>query len=87
MMIGNKNDLEDLRAVDSSEGVVFARTINANFFETSALSSDNVENAMNDLIEEIHRQNKSGLSMQNEDTVQLKEGREIKSKSGCCSKE
>jgi len=87
MLVGNKNDLEDMRAVESSEGVQLARSINANFFETSALSSDNVENAMNDLIEEIHRQHKSNVRPDaNDEKVKLAEGKPVKTGNGCWGK-
>lgn len=87
MLVGNKNDLEDMRAVESSEGVQLARSINANFFETSALSSDNVENAMNDLIEEIHRQHKTNVRPDpNEEKITLKEGKPVNTGNRCWGK-
>ena len=88
LLIGNKSDLADVRAVDPTEGVNFARSINANFFEASALSSDNVENAINDLVEEIHKMNKSRHSRQDpqSQSIQLKDGSEIKPRAACCAR-
>ena len=42
------------------EGETFAESINATFYETSALNSDNVEHALNDLIERIYHANNMG---------------------------
>ena len=36
-VVGNKSDLEDLRAVQSSEAAQFAASIGAQYCETSAL--------------------------------------------------
>ncbi|KAG6427229.1 hypothetical protein SASPL_111471 [Salvia splendens] len=48
MLIGNKADLVDSRAVE------FAETQNLFFFETSALSGENVEPAFLTLLQEIY---------------------------------
>ena len=42
-LIGNKNDLEDKRQVPYEEGKKFAEDNNLKFYETSALSGDNIE--------------------------------------------
>ena len=42
-LIGNKNDLEDKRQVTFEEGKKFAEENNLAFYETSALSGDNIE--------------------------------------------
>jgi GTPase SAR1 family protein len=43
MLIGNKNDLESKRAVSYEEGKAFALANGLFFMETSAKTSDNVE--------------------------------------------
>lgn len=54
MLIGNKADLVDLRTVPTEDAVEFAENQGLFFFETSALSGDNVETAFFKLLEEIH---------------------------------
>ncbi|KAL1546147.1 Ras-related protein raba3 [Salvia divinorum] len=54
MLIGNKADLLHSRAVPTEDAVEFAETQNLFFFETSALTGDNVEPAFLKLLHEIH---------------------------------
>lgn len=53
-LIGNKSDLVDQRAVPSEDAVEFAENQGLFFFETSALTGENVETAFLKLLEEIH---------------------------------
>ncbi|XP_076881941.1 ras-related protein RABA3-like [Bidens hawaiensis] len=53
-LIGNKADLEDKRAVPSEDAMEFAENQNLYFFETSALTGDNVEAAFSKLLEEVY---------------------------------
>ncbi|KAL8227850.1 hypothetical protein R6Q57_015434 [Mikania cordata] len=53
-LIGNKVDLEDKRAVPTEDAVEFAENEGLYFFETSALTGDNVEAAFFKLLEEIY---------------------------------
>ncbi|CAK9144724.1 unnamed protein product [Ilex paraguariensis] len=54
ILIGNKADLVDLRAVPMEDAMEFAENQGLFFSETSALSGDNVESAFFKLLEEIH---------------------------------
>lgn len=54
MLVGNKADLVDLRTVPTEDAVEFAESQGLCFFETSALSGDNVETAFFMLLHEIH---------------------------------
>jgi len=45
VVVGNKCDLKDLREVKTAEGVDYAKSIDAPFFETSAKEGNNVEKA------------------------------------------
>ncbi|KAI8025958.1 Ras-related protein RABA3 [Camellia lanceoleosa] len=54
MLIGNKADLTDLRAVPTEDAVEFAEDQGLFFSETSALSGDNVDSAFFRLLEEIY---------------------------------
>ena len=48
LLIGNKADLEEKRVVSHDEGAAFAAEVSMQFFETSALTGDNVSNAFQD---------------------------------------
>jgi Ras-related protein Rab-2A len=54
LLIGNKNDLEDRRAVSTAEGQAFADQHGLLFLETSAKTAYNVEAAFLRTAEEIH---------------------------------
>jgi len=45
MLIGNKSDLDNLRAIREEEGEKFARHNKMLFLETSALDGANIEEA------------------------------------------
>ena len=64
MLVGNKNDLEERRAVSVNEGVEFARSHGMLFMETSAKTAENVEKAFDMLIENVYRCEKSGVEKQ-----------------------
>jgi small GTP-binding protein len=62
MLVGNKCDLQELRAVSTDEGVGFAKTENLLFIETSALDATNVQESFKRLITEIvHKLSKTDL--------------------------
>lgn len=54
MLVGNKADLVDLRAVPAEDAIEFSEEQELFFSETSALNGDNVEKAFFRLLEEIH---------------------------------
>lgn len=54
MLIGNKADLVDLRAVPTEDAVEFAEDQGLFFSETSALKGDNVDTAFFKILEEIY---------------------------------
>lgn len=54
MLVGNKSDLSHLRAVSQEEAAAYATQNSLLFYETSALSSDNVEQAFVNLIAYIY---------------------------------
>lgn len=53
MLIGNKSDMADTRAVPTEDAVEFAEDQGLYFYETSALNGDNVELSFLKLLEEI----------------------------------
>lgn len=60
MLIGNKNDLEQRRAVSTDEGRAFAEANGLIFMETSAKTAYNVESAFISTAEKIHGKILSG---------------------------
>ena len=55
MIVGNKSDLKNLRAVKQEEASAFAEKHRLAFMETSALESSNVELAFQTIITEIYK--------------------------------
>ncbi|VVB09807.1 unnamed protein product [Arabis nemorensis] len=53
ILIGNKSDLEDQRAIPTEDAKEFAEKEGLFFLETSALNATNVENSFNTLMTEI----------------------------------
>lgn len=53
MLVGNKNDLEDLRAVTKQQGQELASQNDMLFMETSAKEATNVDEAFSALIKEV----------------------------------
>jgi GTPase SAR1 family protein len=60
MLIGNKNDLEKNRQVSREEAEKFAQENDLFFLETSAKSSDNVEEAFTKTAEAIQKKIQNG---------------------------
>lgn len=54
LLVGNKSDLKNLRAVDQDESAAFAEKEGLAFIETSALEATNVDKAFNRILTEIY---------------------------------
>ncbi|KAK9688829.1 hypothetical protein RND81_09G013900 [Saponaria officinalis] len=54
MLVGNKADLSDLRAISTEDAKSFAERENLLFMETSALDSLNVENSFTDVVTQVY---------------------------------
>ena len=61
VLIGNKSDLEDQRVISTERGQELARENNMQFFETSALNGNGVEEAFQKSIEEVDQKIRSGF--------------------------
>ena len=55
ILIGNKNDLEGERKVTEEEGLNFAKKHNCGFFETSAFTAKNIEEAFIRMAEQMYK--------------------------------
>ena len=93
ILVGNKCDLEQERAVSREEGAALARRFNCKFIETSAKSKINVENAFYDLVREIRRYNRemsghpgSGAGYGQNTPQQKLEMSSDGQSAGCCSR-
>lgn len=99
MLVGNKSDLRDLRAVSTEEAMAFAEKNNLAFIETSALEATGVDTAFQRILTEIYKlmSRKTMQTEENATTVSLPAGNSIaitaenttesqkkKKKSGCC---
>ena len=71
-IVGNKTDLAVQRVVSTAQGKQFATDNKMQFYETSALTGENVMHAFEQLIEDI-------LKARNGDSGHSKEGK------GCCT--
>lgn len=100
MLVGNKTDLEHLRAVNTDEAMFFAKQNNLFFLETSALDSTNVENAFVQLLQGLKivflerykiTQKKYNESIQSKNqtlpkttSLKITESHDKKKVGGCC---
>jgi small GTP-binding protein len=88
MMIGNKIDLKDERAVSTEEALEKAKLLELQLMEASALDSTNVKQAFYDLLKEMYKEVKKTIDVveqaekQNEG-VQL-DTNQPDEKKGCC---
>ena len=72
VIIGNKCDLEDARQISKEQGEEKARKLEVAFFETSALSGENLDKAFELLINEVYK--KCHEDMMAESDVDIIEG-------------
>ena len=72
LCIGNKCDLENKRQITKEEGEEKARKIGALFFETSALTGENINKAFETMINEIYEKENKDSSQKEEKLVGYK---------------
>ena len=69
MLLANKSDLEEKRAVKKDEGMTFAKGNSMLFYETSALNGNNIEAAFKELIETVYKINKAEIEEEDEEDI------------------
>ena len=87
LLIGNKSDMNDQRQVSKEEGMEFTKKFKneTHFYETSCKTGENVEKAINDLVNQIYSKSignnpsKGGLQLEND-----KKGGKKNSQNKCC---
>ena len=80
LLVGNKCDLEEERAVSKEEGEQKAKEYNLDFFETSCKEGININEVFEKLTEDILKKNVQLNSNEGEKLSKTK----TKKKSGCC---
>lgn len=85
LIVGNKSDLEDKRAVDTQMAKEYADTIGVPFLETSAKKAENVETAFITMAREIKLKGQPGPLHGGPAQVKISPGSAVKSSDrNCC---
>ena len=85
IIIGNKSDLdEDKREVSYEEGKNFAKNKGYNFYETSAKTGTNVNEAFNDIFEQLYKLLEGEITGKDKVNHGIKLGIQKKKKNSCC---
>jgi Ras-related protein Rab-11A len=86
MLVGNKSDLKQLRAVPTDEAISFAKKHNLQFIETSALNATNIETCFQNILTEIYRivSQKQTTGEGQGTTITLDSQETAQKKSSCC---
>ena len=85
VLIGNKIDLKDSREVSYEKGEEFAKDHGIKFFECSAKSKINVDEAFNCLINDIYKKHENEFTIEDKNiNLSDKKKKEKKEKKECC---
>ena len=69
VLVGNKVDLKDLRAVEEKEAREYAGSIGAVFWETSAKTGHNVDELFRDICSRLEKKGSNNLSFISDNTM------------------
>jgi len=87
LLLGNKADLAEKRTVQTSEGKDFADSLGVQFLETSAKTSNNVEEAFTTMTRQIKNRldsaNTVATSASKSSNIKVSTNKEKKKKGGC----
>ena len=87
ILIGNKIDLEDERDVSKEEGLNLAESLNVKFFETSAITKENIDEAFQEIINSTYNSYKNEMkNIKDEfnESIQIDKNLNLKKKKKCC---
>ena len=81
ILLGNKSDLEDKRVISTEEGKNKAEFYKSSFLETSALNGNNIQEAFNELIMDVYKNNheifekQANVKINNDRAIDLDKGK------------
>ena len=77
ILIGNKSDKEDERAIKKDEGEKLAKNCcgGIKFYETSCQTGENVEKAINDLVNDVYNKYSGNISEDKDNNLIIEKGR------------
>ena len=85
VLVGNKNDLENERKVSYEKGEEFAKNHGIKFFECSAKTKTNVEEAFNCLTNDIYIKHENEFTIDTKNiNLTVKKKKDKKEKKDCC---
>jgi len=92
ILVGNKCDLENERKISKEKGEEKARSMNASFFETSALSKVNIDDIFKEIVNNIYQRTKGQKNDEDDDIEIINENEKAinltpqatPEKKGCC---
>ena len=87
ILIGNKIDLEKERAVSKEDGMKLAKSLNVNFFETSGITKENIDEAFQNIINSTYNSYKNeikNIKDEFDDSIQIDKNLNLKKKKKCC---
>lgn len=88
IIIGNKCDLTECRQVSYEEGNNYAQQFGYHFYETSAKTGEGVNDAFNDIFEQLYSLNedeiKNNANTNRSSSIQIKKSEKSNKKQGCC---
>ena len=87
VLLGNKSDLVDAKKVEIKEGMALANTLGTKYFETSAQSGYNIQEAFQFLVEDIsNKKSEEGENVPTGVVLENKQQERKAQKKKCCSK-
>ncbi|OHS97727.1 Ras-related protein RABD1 [Tritrichomonas foetus] len=84
LLVGNKTDLTEKRAVTTEEGKALANQFGIAFLETSAKDNSNVEDMFNQMAAAMQKKGGASTAAGTSDSVPLKPSKPVDNKKGCC---
>ena len=84
LLVGNKTDLTEKRAVSTEEGKALANQFGIAFLETSARDNSNVDEMFNQMAAAMQKKAGSGATTGSAESVPLKPTKPVDNKKGCC---